>query len=315
MRLLKVDGNGPFCFAEEFSDHVPPYAVLSHTWGRDEDEVTFQDIRTGSGRAKAGYEKLRFCSQWAKRVGLAYFWVDTCCIKKEDSSELQEAITSMFSWYARAARCYVYLADVTMYDEPGEDFSIEPVWITAFCDSRWFRRGWTLQELLAPKIVIFFSKQGKPLRDRNQLAEVIHSITSIPVSALRSVRGKRKPLSQFTVEERMQWAQGRDTKRVEDKAYCLLGVFGVRMYLNYGEGEHAMIRLKEGIHKSSKRMYFISAQVVFYFLRGFSQWTVVTDEWICASSQVRHSFSSDRDCIVSRLHHRVCHWQVGRHQP
>lgn len=147
MRLLSVNSDGTLCLAEFIDDRIPAYAILSHTWGSDGDEVTFKDVTKQTGTHKLGYEKLRFCQRQAAKDGLDYFWVDTCCIDKSSSAELAEAINSMFLWYQNAAKCYVYLPDVST---PASD---EQVWRAEFRSSRWFTRGWTLQELISPKVV------------------------------------------------------------------------------------------------------------------------------------------------------------------
>jgi len=107
MRLLECQ-NGDFHLTEDLLDHeIPPYAILSHTWGHRSDEVNFEDVVKGTGGHKAGYEKIRFCGERAARDGFHYFWVDSCCINKTSSAELQEAITSMYRWYQHATKCYV----------------------------------------------------------------------------------------------------------------------------------------------------------------------------------------------------------------
>ena len=247
MRLLKFETNGQFCLTNDIIGDVPPYAILSHTWGADTDEVTFKDLEEGTGERKAGYTKIRFCGKQADNDGLEYFWVDTCCINKPNHTELSEAITSMFRWYRDAAKCYVYLSDVSIGDHNNNDQS-QQTWESAFRKSRWFTRGWTLQELLAPVSVEFFSREGKRLRDKKLLEQQIHETTGIPFEALRG-----SPLSNFSVDERMLWAAKRKTKRKEDKAYSLLGIFDVYMPLMYGEGDNAFSRLKKEIENSSER--------------------------------------------------------------
>ena len=113
MRLLELKDNGKFSLTNDIVIDIPPYAILSHTWGRDNEEVTFKDLMESSGNAKAGYKKLQFCREQAARDGLQYFWVDTCCIDKSNNTELSEAINSMFRWYRNTAKCYVYLSDVS----------------------------------------------------------------------------------------------------------------------------------------------------------------------------------------------------------
>jgi hypothetical protein len=156
MRLLELNTCSEFSLTKNLIKNIPPYAILSHTWGDDYEEVNFEDLTKGSGKTKAGYRKILFCGEQAARDGLQYFWVDTCCIDKSNNTELSEAINSMFRWYRNATRCYVYLSDVSKndYDQAGQ--SLQP-WQLAFQESRWFTRGWTLQELLAPLSVEFFS--------------------------------------------------------------------------------------------------------------------------------------------------------------
>lgn len=110
MRLLERKRNGEFSVGEDLISDVPPYAILSHTWGSE--EVTYQDIISSTGKSKAGYAKLRFIADQAARDKLRYFWVDTCCIDKANNTELTEAINSMFRWYEESVKCYAYLADV-----------------------------------------------------------------------------------------------------------------------------------------------------------------------------------------------------------
>ena len=244
MRLLKWGSRGELSLTKDYVDDAPPYAILSHTWGRDEDEVTFQDLKNGSGRSKAGYTKLQFCARQAREDGLEYCWVDTCCINKDSHAELSEAIASMFRWYRDAQHCYVYLSDVSF----GNISNSQPrqTWEPAFRNSRWFTRGWTLQELIAPKSVRFYSEEEELLGDKKILEQQIQEITGVPVTALSG-----RPLTQFSIEERLGWAAKRKTKRKEDQAYCLLGLFNIFIPLIYGEGDHAFIRLKEEINKRS----------------------------------------------------------------
>jgi hypothetical protein len=167
MRLLYYTGGGELRWTEDLvgDDKVPSYAILSHTWDEGQ-EVTFDDLVKNSGKSKTGYNKIWFCARQAQRDGLEYFWVDTCCIDKTNNSELSEAIVSMFQWYKNAMRCYVYLSDVSSRacekdSEPHRELKREP----AIKTSRWFTRGWTLQELIAPASVEFFSKEGDRLGD------------------------------------------------------------------------------------------------------------------------------------------------------
>ena len=246
MRLLAFGSKGELSLTTDLIDVPFPYAIFSHTWGEDGDEVTFTDLQTGSGKSKPGYAKILFCGEQAKRDGLQYFWVDTCCIDKANYTELSEAITSMFRWYSSAVHCYVYLSDVLAHNSD-ENGRAQSTWESAFQYSRWFTRGWTLQELIAPKSVKFFSREGKLLGNKTTLEGQINQVTGIPPVALRGI-----PLSHFDVGERMRWVEKRETKRKEDKAYCLLGIFDVSMSLRYGEGETAFTRLQQKIGKPSK---------------------------------------------------------------
>ena len=196
---------------------------------------------------KAGYAKIKFCGEQAKHDNLQYFWADTCCIDKSDSVELQEAINSMFRWYQNAVKCYVYLADVSC--PPSDEIKLNPIpWEAEFCKSRWFSRGWTLQELLAPTFVEFFSRERTLLGDKRSLERQIHNATNISLKALRGC-----PLSQFSVDERLQWAQFRETTRGEDWAYSLLGILEIFMPLIYGEGRvNAVTRLYAEMTEASR---------------------------------------------------------------
>jgi len=247
MRLLYLDNHGTPRLTEPLVGKIPhPYAILSHTWRLDGGEITFKDILDGTAKSKAGYDKIRFCGEKAASHDLQYFWVDTCCIDKSSSAELHEAINSMFRWYRDAARCYVYLSDVSVsgYDLNSQNYQFP--WEPAFLASRWFTRGWTLQELLAPGLVEFFSREGKRLGDKSSLERQIHEITGIAIPALRG-----SPPSQFGVDERFKWAENRQTTHEEDWAYSLLGIFGIFMPLIYGEGrENAVIRLRKEIDEA-----------------------------------------------------------------
>jgi hypothetical protein len=240
MRLLQLRDDGEPSLVEFFGRNIPPYAILSHTWGPDDEEVTFRDIVNGMGKHKAGWRKIRFCEEQATQDGLQYLWVDTCCIDKSSSMELSEALNSMFHWYRNASRCYVHLADVST-----SSFTKDSL---IFQRSRWFTRAWTLQELLAPTSVEFFSVEGEKLGDKIALVHELHKITGIPIEALHG-----RTLAQFSIGERFSWAATRETKREEDSAYSLLGIFDVHMPLIYGEGRvHALRRLQKEISSQSK---------------------------------------------------------------
>jgi len=243
MRLLRCDSSGTISLTEDFGNDIPQYTILSHTWGPNLEEVTYEDLVGGSSTNKAGYDKIRFCADQSQRHGLQHFWVDTCCIDKTNNTEVAEAINSMFTWYHNASHCYVYLSDVSVTGCKQSSQSSSPPWESAFRVSRWFTRGWTLQELLAPASVQFFARDGTLLGDKTSLQQQIHEITGIAVTALRG-----DPLTEFGVEERFQWAENRETTREEDYAYSLLGIFKVCIPPIYGEGRgKAVRRLRKAI--------------------------------------------------------------------
>ncbi|KIW33878.1 uncharacterized protein PV07_00693 [Cladophialophora immunda] len=255
MRFLQVTDGGELSLTEDLGESSTPYAVLSHTWGHKNDEVSFHDVENRTEKtektvkSKAGYTKVSFGIRQARVDGIDLFWVDTCCIDQNSSAELTEAINSMFRWYQKAAKCYVYLSDVRV--DPNLQSSTSRSWEPAFRSSRWWRRGWTLQELLAPTVVEFYSVEGIRLGSKETLEALINEITEIPLSALRGAT-----LDTFTVDQRLQWAKGRRTKRCEDEAYCLLGIFGVFMPPIYGEGDdNAYRRLLDEIDRASRNQY------------------------------------------------------------
>lgn len=180
MRLLYYTEDGELKVTADLveADVIPPYAILSHTWGADEEEVTFDDLAQNAGKDKPGYKKMELCGDQAKRDSLQYFWVDTCCINKANKAEHSLAIRSMFCWYRKAARCYVYLSDVVASPHKDGEEASSPLWDSEFRQCKWFTRGWTLQELLAPNVVEFFSRDWHSLGDRTSLKSQIYEVTS-----------------------------------------------------------------------------------------------------------------------------------------
>jgi hypothetical protein len=210
---------------------VPEYAILSHRW--EQEEVTFQDMENETFRQLKGFSKLQGCCERAAGGGYSWVWIDTCCIDKTSSAELSEAINSMYHWYHDSAVCYAYLADIQE--------------VMNLATSKWFTRGWTLQELVAPRRLILFDGQWREIGTKHLLAEQISSITTIPKNTLLG----SSPLY-CNVAQRMSWASMRHTSREEDMAYCLMGLFDVHMLPIYGEGlEKAFLRLQEEILKRS----------------------------------------------------------------
>lgn len=229
MRLLQT-ATGEI---EEFIGQVPEYAILSHTWG--EGEVSYQDLISGAEVQKKGWSKIRDCCARAAKDGWKYVWIDTCCINKESSAELSESINSMFAWYEQAAVCYAYLADVKWGNSD---------WKDRFHVSWWFKRGWTLQELLAPTFVIFVDQNWRDLGTRYSLRDMISSVTRIRPKQMTDFRS-------CNIATKLSWAALRKTTRIEDQAYCLMGLFGINMPLLYGEGNKAFIRLQRKVIASS----------------------------------------------------------------
>jgi hypothetical protein len=231
MRLLNVKSKRLETFNAR---QVPSYAILSHTWG--DKELTFEDLNSSRLFRQSLPLKVSDSCAKAQAEGLRYVWIDTCCINKTDVNELTEAINSMYQWYRNAEICYVYLSDVDWT----EDKSVRN---HNFRNSRWFTRGWTLQELLAPTLLRFYDKNWIPIGLRSELYKMIEVRTRIPEVFLRgSMR-----VSEASVAQRFSWAAFRETTRVEDIAYCLLGIFGINMPLIYGEGDQAFLRLQTEI--------------------------------------------------------------------
>ncbi|VUC32979.1 unnamed protein product [Clonostachys rosea] len=235
MRLINVETYE----LEEYYNDSPKYAILSHTWGGC--EVTFHDwqMKAEEMAHMEGYDKiLRSCKQ-AQVDGFGYLWCDTNCIDKTSSAELTEAINSMFSWYKNSGVCYAYLADVPPIDANDDDR------LRKFRSSRWFTRGWTLQELLAPTALVFFAQDWSMIGSRDKLASEISAVTGIEEIYMGS------ELPTASIGKRMSWLSNRHTTRVEDLAYCMFGIFDINMPLLYGEGEKAFIRLQEEIIRVS----------------------------------------------------------------
>ncbi|KAG4436969.1 hypothetical protein IFR05_007539 [Cadophora sp. M221] len=204
MRLID---SSTYELREFYEKQIPRYAILSHGWEED-GEVTFQDLQAGRGPRMSGWAKLEGCCRQALKDGWRYCWIDSCCIDKTSSAELSEAINSMFEWYRLAEVCYAYLSDLD--SKKSNSYMAEQ----HFKNSAWFKRGWTLQELLAPQWVEFYDINWQEIGTKSRLAPLIKSIT-------------------------------------EDQAYCLLGIFGVHMPPLYGEGTNAFHRLQMEIISQS----------------------------------------------------------------
>ena len=215
---------------EFHGDSIPQYAILSHTW--EDEEVSFHDLQSGQCKIMKGYTKIKNCCAHAASENWTFVWIDTCCIDKTSSAELSESINSMFRWYHEAEVCYAYLADVDDEMEPPNKLRSD------FRGSKWFTRGWTLQELLAPHEVVFLNKKWREIGTKGRLNKVISQISGI---------NDLHDFSNACIAQKMSWVSKRKTTRVEDMAYCLLGLFGINMPLLYGEGENAFLRLQREI--------------------------------------------------------------------
>lgn len=235
MRLINVHS---FEVEEVWDESVKEYAILSHRW--EDDEVSFRDMQDlAVASTMEGFAKIQRSCDHAQKDGYSHVWVDTCCINKESSAELSEAINSMYRWYKASPVCYAFLSDVhANTDNRDVEQQIR--------SSVWFSRGWTLQELIAPQNVVFYDGEWEFLGTKQTLSHLLVLKTGIDEAILNG-----EPLSRRSIAQRMSWASERITKCVEDNAYCLLGIFDVNMPLLYGEREKAFLRLQEQIIKQS----------------------------------------------------------------
>jgi hypothetical protein len=249
MRLLNTS---TFTLKEFTGGDIPPYAILSHRWGNH--EVTFQDVtnftnfadyfRTRKTTKTEGWLKIKGCCAQAVSDGFQWVWVDSCCIDKMSSAELSEAINSMFNWYRQAIVCYAYLSDVPISngEQSHQNDGTAHASMSNIDQSKWFTRGWTLQELLAPKKLVFFNRHWQELGTREKIWPSVSRITGIKDEV---------GWEAASVAQKMSWASGRETTRIEDRAYSLMGLFGVNMPPLYGEGEKAFLRLQLEILNNS----------------------------------------------------------------
>ena len=244
---------------EFFEKDTPHYMILSHRW--ENDEVTFQDVKKGRNLDAAGWQKVRAFCKFARELQYEWAWVDTCCIDKRSSAELSEAINSMYTWYEKASVCIAYLCDVScqleeiwMAKEIQEDGNVivnteqaqlSQRTICELRESEWFTRGWTLQELIAPRHVVFLDNNWRPFGSKSTLSKLVSDITGIEKLAILY-------LDMESVATKMSWASKRICTRSEDQAYSLMGIFDVNMPLLYGEGgKKAFLRLQLEILKNS----------------------------------------------------------------
>jgi len=303
MRLLHIKSDGHLEFTKDIIrvEEIPPYAILSHTW--KEPEVVFNDLKSCDimgvvdAEKRDAWNKIQFCAQQAQRNGLEHFWVDTCCIDRANHTELSEAINSMFRWYQNSSRCYVFLPDVEGKSSMGGG-NPSSAWKAAFRASRWFTRGWTLQELIAPRSVEFFSRDGIRLGDKESLKQTIHEVTKIPLEALSG-----SVMSKFGVEERFSWAKDRRTTRVEDGVYCLLGILGCSLPPIYGEGkEMALKRLRKEVQEGERlvkmRNWLSAPDPSVNYQKAHNQRQPGTGQWLIEEHE---NFKKWKEDAASRL--------------
>ncbi|KAM7220135.1 hypothetical protein V8F06_004463 [Rhypophila decipiens] len=234
MRLVNVESLRLELF---YGDPTEPYAVLSHTWGKEDEELSFQNMHRLEEQDTARRAKLDGTCAQARKDGFKYVWIDTCCIDKTNAVELSEAITSMFRWYKKSRMCYTLLSDI------GEGQT------DRISKSRWFTRGWTLQELLASPRMTFFDSTWKVLGTKSSLSGPIMAATNIPHHILTGIAN----LNSASIAQKFSWASTRTTTRPEDMAYCLLGIFNIVIPPLYGEGLTAAFeRLQEAIIKRTQ---------------------------------------------------------------
>ncbi|KAJ4392989.1 hypothetical protein N0V93_002193 [Gnomoniopsis smithogilvyi] len=312
-------------------DAIPAYAILSHTWG--DDEVSLQDMQSFGSKLlspskckklcldRPGLSKIVDAANLARSQAYHWIWIDTCCIDKTSSAELSEAINSMYRLYQDSKICYVYLQDAP---SPAYQRDAREAKLSMLRKCRWAKRGWTLQELIAPNIVHFYSEdwtyQGQ--RGSSYFAEALSEVTGIEVGVLTG----HVTAAEVSVANRMKWASERQTTRPEDIAYCLMGLFGVNMPLLYGEGAvRAFIRLQEQIlkvtddqsifawqlpHKEEARdmhglladspSYFISDRSIYTMSIGFQSMTSVPWSMTNKGLQVQLFDCPDPDGVAER---------------
>ncbi|RPD59712.1 HET-domain-containing protein [Lentinus tigrinus ALCF2SS1-6] len=311
MRLLNTR-TGEFVWVE--NPHQVRYAALSHVWCKDprretsyHDIVRFQDeARSARSRgeilpedavlSRASY-KIRGACALARADGIDWLWVDTCCIDKASSAELEGAINAMYAWYHGSTVCYVFLQDVDAHEDPYAPDS-------GFRKSEWHVRGWTLQELIAPRVVLFFSRSWRFIGAKHGMAGLIADVTGVD----REVITGHLPVNALSVARRMSWASRRVTTKREDEAYCLMGIFGVHIPVVYGEGSMAFLRLQEEILKR------IPDESIFIWDRALYPRTALLDTGHGAFPQDAHPapfapspafFSTSAD-IISVPKNRLC---------
>ncbi|KAK0624309.1 heterokaryon incompatibility protein-domain-containing protein [Immersiella caudata] len=268
---------------------IPPYAILSHTW--DTDEFSLQDFQNGRNRDTKAFQKIFESCRLARDLGLHHVWIDTCCIDKTSSAELSEAINSMFQWYQNAEICFAHLSDLPLASQPssrGKPPDVETQAELPRC--RWFARGWTLQELIAPTTVHFLDSAWNFRGTKAELVNNLAEITGVRLSVLQA----NDDLYLVPAAEKMAWASRRSTSRIEDMAYCLMGIFDVNMPLLYGEGPKAFRRLQEEVLRKTNDLSLLAweaADPTLEEMRGAWAKSPREFEWL-ASERLKISVTS-----------------------
>lgn len=264
-------------------------------------EITLVDAQPNGGCSGGkNWEKVEMCCQVARSRGFKWVWIDTCCIDQKSSAELSESINSMFGWYTMSRLCIAFLQDVPANDDPKVDGS-------SFRKSEWFWRGWTLQELIAPSELIFFNKDWKEIGTKKELADVVEDITNVDYGVLRG----SVTLTSICVAKKMSWAANRETTKVEDRAYSLLGLFGINMTTIYGEGEKAFTRLQhEIIRQSTDHSIFAWEHIICsHDTRSLSRNTDYCG-WLAPSPDY---FANSSNVIAIPHSHFASQWGIENH--
>lgn len=249
MRLLHVK---TLQFSEFVDDATrPKYVIASHRWTAD--EASYKEVKDGIAAQElaadnAGHRKVKAFARYVREkvASVDWLWIDTCCINKESDAELSYSINSMFKWYRNAELCLVFLAGVV---DVADSATVSPAsaW-ASFEQDEWFRRGWTLQELLAPRLVVFVTKdwhvigrkgypssscEGTSVDLGPDLGSRLAKITGVPERVLNDWGAS----IDMSVEEKLRWMEGRSTTRPEDMSYALFGILGITLSVIYGEGQ------------------------------------------------------------------------------
>ncbi|EME39025.1 hypothetical protein DOTSEDRAFT_75646 [Dothistroma septosporum NZE10] len=232
MRLLCVDTLKLRQFKEP--EKPPPYAIASHRWC--DSEATLEDVGNRSKTDSAGFKKVEEFAKYIKDnvPSVGWLWIDTCCIDKTSSAELSSSIHSMFRWYREAEVCLAYLSNVESVDDYDK-----------FRQSVWFTRGWTLQELLAPRTVVFLTKHWEVIGNKGAAAAGyrgttiepalegrIAQTTGIPEDILHNYEASCR----VDLHEKRRWMDGRTTTLPEDIYYAMLGILDLDVVVDYGIG-------------------------------------------------------------------------------